>query len=180
MTLTAGYPSSAGHRHDHEPTGTSWPAPPPGWYPDPTGHAPLRQWDGRAWSEWVSDGVSVSRDPGAIHRRLDAADLPHLDFIQHVFLPDALAKGCVTPEEEAELEHLLGTLRAQATGGAATTTPGRITPTPEATGLVGGSFTTARPIVTPVVTPAASPEPTSAPAPAPAARHRSTRHPHRS
>jgi membrane protease YdiL (CAAX protease family) len=28
-------------------------APPPGWHPDPYGIAPLRWWDGTAWSPWV-------------------------------------------------------------------------------------------------------------------------------
>lgn len=26
---------------------------PPGWYPDPYGHAPLRWWDGQAWTGHV-------------------------------------------------------------------------------------------------------------------------------
>ncbi|MCC6225358.1 MAG: CPBP family intramembrane metalloprotease [Microthrixaceae bacterium] len=30
------------------------PLPPPGWHPDPWGHAPLRWWDGAAWSPWVT------------------------------------------------------------------------------------------------------------------------------
>lgn len=31
-------------------------ASPPGWHPDPWGHAPLRWWDGAQWSPWVSAG----------------------------------------------------------------------------------------------------------------------------
>ncbi|HET7820175.1 MAG TPA: hypothetical protein VFL10_01510 [Ornithinibacter sp.] len=111
----------------------------------------------------MSDGVIVRRDPGALHRLLDAADLPHLDFIEHVFLPDALAKGCVTPQEEHELERLLGTLRAQATHGAATTTPAAVTPTPVVTEPVGKHVPAARPAVPAV--PAVPPGPPGPPGP---------------
>ena len=138
MTLTAGSPSSASHPARPGGAGAPWAAPPPGWYPDPTGHAPLRQWNGRAWSEWVSDGVSVRHDPGAVHRKLDAADLPHLDFVERIFLPDALATGCVTPEEEARLERLLDLLRGQATASAAappTSVPAVARPAPLAAPL---------------------------------------------
>jgi hypothetical protein len=34
-----------------------------GWYPDPTGRHELRYWDGRMWSDSVSDGPERSSDP---------------------------------------------------------------------------------------------------------------------
>jgi uncharacterized protein (AIM24 family) len=34
-----------------------------GWFPDPTGHAELRWWDGTAWTEHVSTGGAVSTAP---------------------------------------------------------------------------------------------------------------------
>lgn len=34
-----------------------------GWHPDPAGRHDLRYWDGRQWTEHVSDGGAVSADP---------------------------------------------------------------------------------------------------------------------
>ena len=39
------------------------PAPPAGWYGDPTGRFPHRYWDGRVWTEHVSSGGITSVDP---------------------------------------------------------------------------------------------------------------------
>ncbi|MHB8680528.1 MAG: DUF2510 domain-containing protein [Acidimicrobiales bacterium] len=39
------------------------PAPPFGWYPDPSARHELRYWDGRTWTEHVSDGGQQSIDP---------------------------------------------------------------------------------------------------------------------
>ena len=114
----------------HEPTSRTTgleTSPRPGWYPDPLGRARLRQWTGLAWSDWVTDGTAVRLDPIVRHRPLDRSDLAHLDFVEHVFLPDAQAQGCVTPQEELRLERLLGTLRALATEGS---TPGAPEPLP--------------------------------------------------
>jgi hypothetical protein len=36
---------------------------PPAWHPDPTGRHQLRYWDGRTWSEHVSDGGIAGTDP---------------------------------------------------------------------------------------------------------------------
>ena len=36
---------------------------PPGWHPDPTGGHQLRYWDGRTWSEHVSDDGVAAVDP---------------------------------------------------------------------------------------------------------------------
>lgn len=38
-------------------------APPPGWYPDPTGRHRSRYWDGSAWTAWVLDGTQTGTDP---------------------------------------------------------------------------------------------------------------------
>src|SRR5512139_166569 len=107
MTLQAHEPTS--------PTTRREPGPQAGWYRDPLGHAPLRHWTGLTWSDWVTDGAAVRQDPIPRHRPLDRSDLPHLDFVEHVFLPDAQAKGCVTPQEELRLERLLSSLRTLAT-----------------------------------------------------------------
>lgn len=37
----------------------------PGWYPDPSGQARLRWWDGRAWTGWTNDGVAEASGPPA-------------------------------------------------------------------------------------------------------------------
>ncbi|HET6968313.1 MAG TPA: hypothetical protein VFI44_08560, partial [Ornithinibacter sp.] len=92
------------------------PLPAAGWYPDHCGRAPLRFWTGSAWSQWVFDGTAVTSDPRGLHRRLDPSDLAHLDFVEHVFLADARAAGCVTPTEEAGLQVLLTAMRADALG----------------------------------------------------------------
>jgi hypothetical protein len=57
------------------------------------GRAPVRHWTRLARSDWVSDGTTVRRDPMSRHRSLDPSDLPRLDFVEHVFLPDAQAKA---------------------------------------------------------------------------------------
>ncbi|MGF1647804.1 MAG: DUF2510 domain-containing protein [Kineosporiaceae bacterium] len=31
--------------------------PPPGWYPDPSGYADARYWNGRTWTEWTQPAV---------------------------------------------------------------------------------------------------------------------------
>ena len=36
---------------------------PPAWHPDPTGRHQLRYWDGRTWSEHVSDDGVAGADP---------------------------------------------------------------------------------------------------------------------
>jgi hypothetical protein len=36
---------------------------PPAWHPDPTGRHQLRYWDGRTWSEHVSDNGVAGADP---------------------------------------------------------------------------------------------------------------------
>lgn len=38
--------------------------PPAGWYPDPSGRHEQRYWDGKGWSEHVSDQGERSLDPG--------------------------------------------------------------------------------------------------------------------
>ncbi|MCU1492189.1 MAG: hypothetical protein JWM85_3594 [Acidimicrobiaceae bacterium] len=38
--------------------------PPYGWYPDPGGRHELRYWDGRGWTDYVSDQGVRSEDPG--------------------------------------------------------------------------------------------------------------------
>ncbi len=38
-------------------------ASPPGWYPDPSGRHELRYWNGAAWTEYVSNGGSMTSDP---------------------------------------------------------------------------------------------------------------------
>ena len=38
-------------------------AAPPGWHPDPTGRHQLRYWDGRTWSEHVSNHGVAGVDP---------------------------------------------------------------------------------------------------------------------
>lgn len=43
----------------------------PGWYPDPSGQAALRWWDGKTWA----DQTSASLDPG-VHP-VDHADYSH-------------------------------------------------------------------------------------------------------
>jgi hypothetical protein len=39
---------------------TAPPPPPPGWYPDPGGAAPLRWWDGQAWTSATSAGMPTA------------------------------------------------------------------------------------------------------------------------
>ncbi|HSO65727.1 MAG TPA: hypothetical protein VLQ78_11575 [Ornithinibacter sp.] len=58
----------------------------------------------------------MTSDPQGVHRRLEPADLAHLDFVEQVFLVDARAAGYVTPAAGAALEGLLTTMRAEALG----------------------------------------------------------------
>ena len=61
--------------HDLVSIPSNEPAPPPsdaqghpplfGWYPDPLGHHELRYFDGRRWSDLVTDAGAVSEDPVA-------------------------------------------------------------------------------------------------------------------
>ncbi|NMD25613.1 MAG: DUF2510 domain-containing protein, partial [Actinobacteria bacterium] len=34
--------------------------PPAGWYPDPSGRAPFRYWDGARWTEHTDQGTAPS------------------------------------------------------------------------------------------------------------------------
>lgn len=38
-------------------------APPPGWFPDPTGRNEQRYWDGRAWTDAVVSNGQPGTDP---------------------------------------------------------------------------------------------------------------------
>jgi uncharacterized protein YxjI len=59
---------------------------PPGWHADPVGRHQLRYWDGRAWTEHVSDGGVQSADP------LDAGLADRIDQGLGLFSePDAAA-----------------------------------------------------------------------------------------
>jgi hypothetical protein len=45
------------------PPGAPFPAPPPGWYPDPSGRHEHRYWDGARWTEHVSTAGTAGVDP---------------------------------------------------------------------------------------------------------------------
>ncbi len=57
-------PDSSPQPSAHDPpTLAPPPPPPPEWAPDPTGRHQLRYWDGKAWTDHVSDQGRESRDP---------------------------------------------------------------------------------------------------------------------
>jgi len=128
-------------------------APSPGWYGDPLGRATLRFWSGQEWTSWVWDGTAVVADRTPVRRPLSRSDVDHLEFISMVFLPEALARGVVTPSEDDGLGALVRQLTA------------------EAEGVVTPAGAGATPIVTSIpVPPVAVPTPQTAPTPRPAPR----------
>lgn len=88
-------------------------SPEAGWYPDPSGRAELRYWSGSAWTEWRStDGHTVADTRRA--RRMDAGDIPHLAFIDEVFVPEGEALGVIDAEAADALSHLVARLTTEA------------------------------------------------------------------
>jgi len=61
LPVQPGLPGPDGWRPS--PLGQQGPPPLFGWYPDPTGRHEHRYWDGRMWSDKVSDGGERSEDP---------------------------------------------------------------------------------------------------------------------
>jgi hypothetical protein len=60
----AAQPPEAGHDAAEAPAAPG--LPPPAWNTDPTGRHQLRYWDGKAWTDYVSDNGQESRDPKAV------------------------------------------------------------------------------------------------------------------
>ncbi len=108
-------------------TQTSSPA---GWYRDPAGHTTLRYWSGSQWTSWVHDTSGTHPDPLRLGRPVAPGDLEHLAFVRGVFLPEARRMGYLSPREDARLESLVTTMRAEAekTGGPLQATVGPTLP----------------------------------------------------
>jgi hypothetical protein len=90
--------------------------PPAGWVPDPLQRAPLRYWSGTGWTDWISDGHTVSADPRPLRRRLESSDLPHLRFVEDVFLPEARGQKLISPRTAEQLTVLARGLQAEVGG----------------------------------------------------------------
>jgi len=71
--------------------------PPAAWYPDPFGRHERRWWDGRQWSQRVSDRETPGIDPPGIDPSPQASDLDHpAEPITDVTLPIFRQKVGVT------------------------------------------------------------------------------------
>ncbi len=90
-------------------------ASPSPWFADPMGRARYRRWDGRQWTTWLSDGITVWEDPRPVRRRLVPADVTGVQFVDEFFLPEAKARGLVGDGLEHELRTVLTELYAEAT-----------------------------------------------------------------
>lgn len=87
----------------------------PGWYPDQSGRAPLRWWDGTRWAPWESDGVRVwSADERP--RVVGPQDLESLRFVEEVFLVEARRRGVVAEPQARALAGLSRELAREARG----------------------------------------------------------------
>lgn len=51
-------------------------SPPPGWYPDPSGRAPFRYWDGERWTEHTDQGTAPSPSPASPAAPAPATTVP--------------------------------------------------------------------------------------------------------
>ena len=65
MTVVVGRSSVFVRQDPSEATGPERPAPPAGWFPDPTGRNEQRYWNGRQWTDDVATDGSLSTDPVA-------------------------------------------------------------------------------------------------------------------
>ncbi len=88
-------------------------SPAPGWYPAPDGRAAGRWWDGARWTPWLTDGRQTWSDAPA-RRPLTGDDRAALRFVEEVFLPEAVARGAVAPQQRADLDGLVRTMAAEA------------------------------------------------------------------
>ena len=94
-------------------------SPAPGWYPAPDGRPASRWWDGGQWTSWLTDGRQTWSDIPA-SRQLTTDDLPALRFVEEAFLPEAVARGVIGPQQRAGLAGLVQAMSVEAATTSAT------------------------------------------------------------
>ncbi len=92
-------------------------APARGWYPSPEGRPVSRFWDGVQWTGWLTDGRTTWFD-AAVRRPLTGADVGALRFVEEVFLPEALARGALAPEQRGGLGQVVQAMMGEAAAAA--------------------------------------------------------------